>query len=508
MAGSTNMTFTDYVTPIPAVWLNNVNTFVNSPLPTQFLSETSIANLRLNTSTSTAYAYVSGYYTTGDGGGGFYWLNTSDTSSADNGGTIIVDAGNNRWYLQYAGSISILQFGAYNNNTNATTNNTVFANLVTWLNTLSDQPAILFPAGVYAYTSSPNWAIQNAVYQGVGEVHLRYTGNAQAVYLNGSAGANLGLYNITMTNFTVENNGGTDAVYIQQCHHSIFKFKVRSAGSSNAGIHTNFCVCSNFQNCEVSPNSSGGWYLSQQPLYGILVSGGATTQTSYCTFSNTICEGLNLTNGAGIWIDAALGNNFYGGTSEGCATGILTSTSTNGCESNKFFGLDMESNTVQDIYDQGFNNEYIACDTNLLINIIGVSFNVQVFGGLHQSISIASGANYTGLFGLVWNRNGSGTFVDGSNQARIRDCFNHTLNIPGPFGQTSVTAGASPYTYTNTKGRDLVLSVSGGTVTQMELIRNGTGTLIGVTSGFFPLSPGDELQITYSTVPSIWEFDK
>lgn len=60
-------------------------------------------------------AMVGGYYAVGDGGGGFYLWTPTETG-ADNGGTIINQAGNigtGRWMLQnYGQPISIMQFGA------------------------------------------------------------------------------------------------------------------------------------------------------------------------------------------------------------------------------------------------------------------------------------------------------------------------------------------------------------------------------------------------------------
>lgn len=58
--------------------------------------------------------WVIGYHTPGDGGEGFFQLNGSDTTSSDNGGTILVDASGNRWYRETGGMpLSVRWFGAY-----------------------------------------------------------------------------------------------------------------------------------------------------------------------------------------------------------------------------------------------------------------------------------------------------------------------------------------------------------------------------------------------------------
>lgn len=75
----------------------------------------SIAALRIFTSAAepAGYVNVAGYYAPGDGGGGLYWYDATDSTSTDNGGTILVDASSRRWKLVNFGmSITARQFGA------------------------------------------------------------------------------------------------------------------------------------------------------------------------------------------------------------------------------------------------------------------------------------------------------------------------------------------------------------------------------------------------------------
>lgn len=76
------------------------------------LTVNSIAELKALDKTSKSYAYVLGYYTPGDGGGGLYWLDATDTTSADNLGTIIVATDGGRWKLHRTWAVTIKQFGA------------------------------------------------------------------------------------------------------------------------------------------------------------------------------------------------------------------------------------------------------------------------------------------------------------------------------------------------------------------------------------------------------------
>jgi len=73
---------------------------------------TTIANLRTISKTQTTSVFVEGYYKSGDGGGGNYYCDLSDTTSKDNGGSIIVAIDGARWKLTQTDTLSIKQFGA------------------------------------------------------------------------------------------------------------------------------------------------------------------------------------------------------------------------------------------------------------------------------------------------------------------------------------------------------------------------------------------------------------
>lgn len=59
--------------------------------------------------------YVNGYHTSGDGGGGMYQLDASDSTSADNGGNVIIDGRGARWKLAPAFPTTVRTFGAKGN---------------------------------------------------------------------------------------------------------------------------------------------------------------------------------------------------------------------------------------------------------------------------------------------------------------------------------------------------------------------------------------------------------
>lgn len=116
-------------TPIPAglkrIWCIGGTTLSISVTPDNSVSDakllwgptlrrnfTSIALLRANTDSRFASAFVRSYYGDGANAQGNYDVDSTDTTSTDNGGSIIVDAGNRRWKLDMSGDIDIQKFGA------------------------------------------------------------------------------------------------------------------------------------------------------------------------------------------------------------------------------------------------------------------------------------------------------------------------------------------------------------------------------------------------------------
>jgi hypothetical protein len=105
--------------------------------------------------------YVSGYRSLNDGGQGVFVYNQSDTTSADNGGTIIVDAAGDRYY-RAAEATTALQFGAICNGSvnNGQDDTSAVQNWLNWLQSIGSiaegsAGSGYMPAGYKCLTSSP-----------------------------------------------------------------------------------------------------------------------------------------------------------------------------------------------------------------------------------------------------------------------------------------------------------------------------------------------------------------
>jgi len=72
-----------------------------------------------------------------------------------------------------------------------------------------------------------------------------------------------------------------------------------------------------------------------------------------------------------------------------------------------------------------------------------------------------------------------------------------------PRPVTSITVGASPFTYTNNNGYTEEVQVVGGTINDIAIVRDGVETSLGIASGMLLLGPGDAIRVTYTSVPSM-----
>ena len=308
---------------------------------------------------------------------------------------------------------------------------------------------LVFPAGIYKYSVSPNWAIPNAVIEAAGEVRLRYTGTLNAVTIDAGAAANDLCYNLQMGRFIVEcPSTAQDGVFVRSVHHSTLDFDVRGAGTAYAGLHVRFAVCTAFPNYTCSVNEEGWYTPSSPPAYGLQLSiRNAGETASYCLFTNPIIEGP----GIGIQLTGTLGNVFLGGTSEGCVTYGLFASS--GANQDKFFGTDFEVNGTADIYTVSANAlEFRGVDTTHSVSIGTGSNGIILDGGLHNDILVDTGALNTHLISPRYNRfNGFvppltpwptiGTMTDAGTTTFANGVRNYSTGVLWLTGTAAFTPG-------------------------------------------------------------------
>jgi hypothetical protein len=366
---------------------------------------------------------------------------------------------------------------------------------------------LVFPAGTYKYSVSPNWAIQDAQIVAQGEVRLVCTGNGHAVIFD--AGPNSGdfIYNVTFGRFIVAaSSSGLDGVYLRSVHHSVIDVKINGSGTGRAGLRVEFAVCTSFPNLTVSVNEGDMPPVgSSTPYYGMVLTQRLTGEAaSYCVFNTPVIEGVTQ----GIFLDYALGNLFLGGTSEGNSQyGIfLTPNASN----TKMFGTDFEENGAPDIYCQGYSNSFIECDTSSSVVFDTNSRTNTLQGGNHNSIAIDASAPRNMILNVRYNKlNNGATLVDNGAETRL----SNTLNVGAGVMSDAIpealviAVGASPFTYINTRGTDVIALVEGGTVTGLTFTFAGATRNVPYT-GFILLPSESSTTITYTSIPNLTVFKK
>jgi hypothetical protein len=372
---------------------------------------------------------------------------------------------------------------------------------------------LVFTAGMYKYTTSPNWAIQNAEIVAEGEVILDYTGTGNAVILDTGSTVNTFTYNVTFTGFIVQAPASAGhGFFVRSIHHSDLRNnRVQGCGTSSNAFEVEFAVCTDFSGCTASANETLGW-VGGQPKNGLhLALRNAGESTSYCYFANTVWEGLSTGGGAGILLEDTLGNIFIGGTAEGCDSGIILGTTATW---NRFFGVDMEANATRDVFDQGLGNSFNV-DTATRVTISASALFSTWLGGNHQVIELPTGVRHPTFSNVYVNRTPGGGFLIGDDvdvcNARFNGCRDWQTQVIVPMRQKTLTppAGPNTFNYTNNTDNDQQITLSGATVTSTSLTRGGVANSLGLTIGIFPLSPGDSFSVAYSAgTPSIVLYTK
>lgn len=377
-----------------------------------------------------------------------------------------------------------------------------------YLLTFANPPELVFPQGIYLYSSSPNWAINNLRMRAEGVVRLRYTGTGRAFIVDGSVGAGANVWNMTIGQFIIEApNTATDGFYMDNVHHSKISAKVRGCGTNYAAFHIRFAVCNTFDNITVTSNEEG-WYLAARPKYGIQMSKLIVGEiASYNTFINPIIEHTV----EGAQIDDSLGNIFIGGTMEGCLDNGLNLGAAAGL--NKFYGMDFEANVGNDIVCAGFENQFYGCDSANIVDFQSGAINNAIHGGSFKNITLESGSHYNLVHGANYNRQlfdgTTGTLTDASTYNRLVNNMDVKLAKVGnrPATVTTITPTGSVFVYTNTSGNDERILITGGTISQLALTHGGIqDTFLYTSPVFITLSSGDALGVTYSVAPTMRKY--
>ena len=235
------------------------------------ISETSPVNVSnissleaLNGGASAPVVYVEGYYTPADGGGGMYVYIPNDITSPSNGGTIIIDSQNHRYYLSLTSNLNVKQFGATGNGITDDT-----ASIQSALN--AGLTFLLFQSNNTYKVLGPILVTNNGVcLSGFGSTII-YSGTEDLFILSGN--------NCIVQGFTIIGNGNSGYA---------------------VGINANEC---SVLNCNISgfgTNGSGGAIYTDTTgtmasfFYGTLIDGNYLSNNNGITISNHNSQGCRI----------------------------------------------------------------------------------------------------------------------------------------------------------------------------------------------------------------------
>ena len=356
--------------------------------PSQFAS---IADLRLNATTGANFGsiYVEGYRTSADGGEGTFIFVSTDTTSTDNGGTIIVDAANNRWYRDTQGNpLSVKWFGAYGDNSHDDT-----SSIQNCLNAVTSGGAAYFPTGRYQVTTTLNVS--------------------PVVYLNGDGYNATRIVSANATGDVVSFSGGMSTTFgggiTNMC---IDTSVVRTAGAA--------LKCSNIQEFLIDKFSvnttAGGSHFTGITLES---TSGLQFQTRVTNFSIFGCTNIGVLLGdTGTGSNGAVGDLIMSnGLLSGCGKGIVA----NNLSGFYWDNVDVFGSITAGITFAPTNTSNQTCTFGLLVNILADSTSNGP-GWLFNGNGIIADLSLSNCWGAS-NHSMGFDFTSGMNSVKLVNCI-------------------------------------------------------------------------------------
>lgn len=402
------------------------------------------------------------------------------------------DAVTRTWQSKAAETVSVLDFipvalhAGIKAGTDATDLQTYLAAARTYAGTLSQPCEIVFPAGKYTTSVSPNWALNNLCLRTEGEVVWNYTGTGNCFIVDCGAYPASGVANMYIGRFTIQGTSSAlNGAYFRGVHHSYIEGpNIRGCGTSYSGILSEFCVVTQWNKPTVSNNE--GSFGSAAPANGMKLDvRDSSEKTSYCTITNPIFEGLAV----GCYLAGSTGNIFLGGTMEGCTSqGLLLGAT---AVRNMVFGTDFEVNT-QDIYCAGADNTFYDSDTSTIIILDGTSNGNIVTDGVHKQITIQSGGTNNCIKSARYNWDNSGaTISDAGTTTRL--FMNYDIGNGTWAGVTAENIATNAVTYPKIQqvAQDRILGrITTGAGTVEELTGSNVRTITGLATSDTPTFAG------------------
>lgn len=412
----------------------------------------SIAALKTLDKNKYTKALTAGYYAAGDGGGDAFYLDAADTTTADNGGTVIVATDGARWKSFTPKILNARRFGA---KADGSDDATALRNCFTAWEAASGTTGVakmVVPAGQYRIGSTIDL---RTIFAAQSYAGLELDMDAGAMFHHTSALS-------PMIDFSTADGGG-----FSYCRFKFGQFGGGLVGGT--GLKIRNTADSKIEIASINAFDSGAAGVGLHFLTGTLTG----------NYNNDIHIGAMLSNEVGMLCQDSgtpphgfQGNRVSIGHCAFNAAGVwLQNQST----SNTFNFGSLEGNTSKGVLDQAGYNIY----------------EVNFASGDQIELGTANGrVDITG-YGFTVNNSGNSTGWVKDNSVSAAP------QIPA--------MPASNVAYQNLFERPATVSITGGTVTSITL--NGV-LLTGFTSGSFRVPYGALISIIYSVAPTwVWTFE-
>lgn len=162
--------------------------------------------------------------------------------------------------------------------------------------------------------------------------------------------------------------------------------------------------------------------------------------------------------------------------------------------------------TISNVFAQGYDLASSGRSGSCALRFEGTSFNnmgnnvmCEMMSGVGVPVIFASGAHKNSVMN-IGNGQPNKIYVLDENTSGSNNYNRGWRDIPGT--PTNIS-GASPFSYYNDTGEPIQVTIGGGTVNGIDIIKNSTTFQTSGTQGGYIIQPGDIIKVTYTDAPKI-----